>query len=161
MILLIEISERFGINKYSRRAGPNFDSFGELDYYAQSHFYMVEFNSVDRRGAFFGKKMSIQDMQAANYLRPLKWTDGAALMIFYLLVALPLSCHRLPHFLTTVTFPVTEKILLAPFSCRHLVFSLPFPSVRPISSWLSTPSSHRYKWPASTSLTHRESVEIY
>lgn len=78
----IEISERFGINKYSRCVGLNLDRIGELDYYALALFYMVEYNSVDCRDAFFGNKMSVSDMQArlwqallyANYLRLPKWT---------------------------------------------------------------------------------------
>lgn len=60
----IEDGEQYGINKYSRRAGPEFEHFVELDYYAQALFYIVEYNSRERLGAFFGKNMTTQEMQA-------------------------------------------------------------------------------------------------
>lgn len=59
----IEEGERFGINKFSRRSGPDLDNFAEIDHYALCLFYMTEFNCTDRRGAFFGKKMTVSDVQ--------------------------------------------------------------------------------------------------
>lgn len=56
--------ERYGIQRYSRRSGPDIESFSAIDFYALFLFYVVEYNSLYAEGAFFGKKMTIEDMQA-------------------------------------------------------------------------------------------------
>ena len=56
--------ERYGIQRYSRRSGPDLESFSAIDFYALFLFYVVEYNSLYAEGAFFGKKMTVEEMQA-------------------------------------------------------------------------------------------------
>lgn len=56
--------ESFGKQKYSRRSGPITNDFSELDFYALCLFNIVDYNTVNRNGAFFNRKVSVPDMQA-------------------------------------------------------------------------------------------------
>ncbi|KFY09942.1 hypothetical protein V491_07884 [Pseudogymnoascus sp. VKM F-3775] len=70
--------ERNGLMKYSSIYNLDLDEFTEIDFYALCVVKMSQFNQNSRDGAFFGKKMSLADIQCrlwhailrANYNLP-------------------------------------------------------------------------------------------
>ncbi|OBT87119.1 hypothetical protein VE02_02228 [Pseudogymnoascus sp. 03VT05] len=59
----LEAGESYGKQRYSRRSGPVTTDFSEIDFYALCLFNIVDFNTVNRNGAFFNKRVSNPEMQ--------------------------------------------------------------------------------------------------
>ncbi|KFY27459.1 hypothetical protein V493_03477 [Pseudogymnoascus sp. VKM F-4281 (FW-2241)] len=56
--------EQKGVRKFSRRSEPDLENFRDAEFYALFLFLVVDYNSKEREGAFFGENMTTEDMQA-------------------------------------------------------------------------------------------------